>query len=270
VAFAAESCSVVGRGALDYWHVSLGFTAMLGSGTYEVDYALLNPGGKRIHSDTAYIELVQPEERLNYQDTAFYDLDGVSTCQILHIGQSYGAKAEPSGACTLQGRTILDYWQVVLDFQAVRSDGEYTIEYALRDAAAARRYTATAFIDSVRQGERFKIWDTALSDLEDVVSCDILRIRNTDSGLAIGSGTCEVQGRGILGYWETRLEFTPDLGSGDYQVEYALQDVSLARLHTGTAFIDQLVGGQQVSYDDTALFEQDGVASCEILSISRY
>ena len=260
-------CTLVGQDSLDYWEVSLAFTANQGAGDYVVEYALRDSGGARIDSDTAYIDSVISGETFRYADTAFNDNAGVTSCDVLSLVNS--APGEPSGAgmCATAEQDVFGFWETVVGFDADQGDGDYVVEYALRDSDGSRMYTATAYIDTVSNGETFQYNDTALFDLPDVASCDVLSVENSVSGAATGSGSCSLLGIEAFGFWEASLGFTADQGDGNYVIEYALRNTDGSRMYTATAYIDTVSNGETFQYDDMALFDVPGVASCDVLSV---
>jgi len=260
-------CTLLGQDIFDYWEVSLAFTADQGAGDYVVEYALRDSGGARIDSDTAYIDSVLGGESFRYMDTAFNDNAGVASCDILSLMNSAPGEPSGTGTCSTAEQDMFGFWEAGLGFTASQGDGDYVVEYALRDADGSRMYTATAYIDTVSDGETFQYTDTALFDLPDVASCDVLSIENSVSGAATGSGSCSLLGIETFGFWEASLGFTADQGDGDYTVEYALRNADGSRMYTATAYIDTVSDGETFQYDDMALFDVPDVASCDVLSV---
>ena len=260
-------CTLLGQDIFDYWEVSLAFTADQGAGDYVVEYALRDSGGARIDSDTAYIDSVLGGETFRYVDTAFNDNAGVASCDILSLMNSAPGEPSGTGTCSTAEQDMFGFWEAGLGFTASQGDGDYVVEYALRDADGSRMYTATAYIDTVSDGETFQYTDTALFDLPDVASCDVLSIENSVSGAATGSGSCSLLGIETFGFWEASLGFTADQGDGDYTVEYALRNADGSRMYTATAYIDTVSDGETFQYDDMALFDVPDVASCDVLSV---
>ena len=260
-------CTLLGQDIFDYWEVSLAFTADQGAGDYVVEYALRDSGGARIDSDTAYIDSVLGGESFRYMDTAFNDNAGVASCDILSLMNSAPGEPSGTGTCSTAEQDMFGFWEAGLGFTANQGDGDYVVEYALRDADGSRMYTATAYIDTVSDGETFQYTDTALFDLPDVASCDVLSIENSVSGAATGSGSCSLLGIETFGFWEASLGFTADQGDGDYTVEYALRNADGSRMYTATAYIDTVSDGETFQYDDMALFDVPDVASCDVLSV---